>query len=282
MEQKPLHDNTKFELRVGIDPPGSFPDTKAWGQPIVGTQLKVLMCPSDGNFTKPTETHGIAFTNYAGSEGYHWWGEAVLWMQPSPPWNDIVIDPVPWDPSGQWGYADFAGLFALPKTRTMGHIKDGTANTIAVAESDSLGYKWGGGWGPGGTGLRRTGAGESVFRSAFLWTPIHGYSANDVWAGHDSVSISPGVRIKKPDDSGDFQSGQWFRSGPHSHSPTYITAWHFNTEWPGTGGVHTGKILLTARCDGSVGTYNEAMSWGVWQMVNGIADGGVLLKQENQ
>jgi hypothetical protein len=156
----------------------------------------------------------------------------------------------------------------------MGNIKDGTANTIAVAERDSLGYKWGGGWGPAGTGLRRTGAGEAVFSSAFLWTPVAGFSSNE-----SNVAQPP---VQKPDDSGPYAPWTWFRSGPHTFPPTYITAWHFNTEWPGTGSVHTGKILLTARCDGSVGTYNEAMTWGVWQMVNGIQDGGVLLKQSDQ
>src|SRR5687768_7712246 len=70
MEQKPLYDTINMNLI-------------AWGQPVVATPLKILRCPSDGGYDKPSDTHNIAFTNYSGSEGYHWWETANL----NPAWG---------------------------------------------------------------------------------------------------------------------------------------------------------------------------------------------------
>ncbi len=70
VEQAPLYNNTNV-----LAP--------AWGQPIVGTDISVLKCPSDAGYTQASETHGIALTNYAGSEGYHWWETANL----NPAWG---------------------------------------------------------------------------------------------------------------------------------------------------------------------------------------------------
>ena len=49
----------------------------AWGQAIVGQALEGFLCPSDGGFRKPTETHGIAVTHYLANGGWHWWEGAV-------------------------------------------------------------------------------------------------------------------------------------------------------------------------------------------------------------
>ena len=51
----------------------------AWGQTVlVDHKTKIYLCPSDGEFDNSSLTHGIAITNYVGSEGYHWWPSAVL------------------------------------------------------------------------------------------------------------------------------------------------------------------------------------------------------------
>ncbi len=47
-------------------------------QPVVSQPIPVLRCPSDGDFQSTNETHGIAVTTYAGTEGYHWWPNAYI------------------------------------------------------------------------------------------------------------------------------------------------------------------------------------------------------------
>lgn len=279
MEQKTLHDSTNLDGNNGNL------NTQAWGQAIVGTQLKVLLCPSGSEFTKISETHGIAYTTYAGTEGFHWWPESHLWKQPAQPWNQLPIPSVPWDPTA--GYADFAGLFAPSRNFNIAAVKDGTANTIAVAECDALSYKWGGNpWdgspNPGGVGFRRMYGGEAVFRSAFLWTQYTGYTANeDGGPPSRAERDNGGATLMKCDDSGRATPG-WFRSSPHSHPPTYICAWNINNEWPGATSAHTGGVLLASRVDGSVGTYNENILYGLWVTLNGVADGGILAGNEAQ
>lgn len=240
VEQKNLHDATNFNLI-------------AWGQPIVSTKLPVLMCPSDGGFKDPAETHGIAFTNYAGSEGYHWWETAHL----NPAWG------------GTWArlpiFGDYSGLFTVTRNFNMSDIKDGTSNTVVVAETDSYGYKWGP-FQTSGTGERRFRGGEAVFRSAFIYTSVHGRSVQ--------------VPYYEPDDSGPSQPDNWFRAGPHSYCPSYLTAWGLNTEWPGAGAVHSGGIVQAARADGSVGIYRENIEWATWVTINGVGDNGNIPPQD--
>jgi prepilin-type N-terminal cleavage/methylation domain-containing protein len=242
MEQDPLFKSTNI-----LAP--------AWGQAIVSTDVSVFRCPSDGGYNKAEETHGIAVTNYAGSEGYHWWPTAYL----DPAWG------------GNWTQlpkaGDYSGLFTVTRRFTVADVTDGTSNTVAIAETDSYGYKWGG-FQTTGTGVRRARGGEAVFRSAFVYTGIYGQSSQ--------------VPYMKPDGSGPMvpeqSGGQWFRAGPHSYCPSYLTAWGINVEWPGASSMHAGNLVLAARGDGSVGTYKSSMTWGMWVAVNGVGDGAVAVE----
>ena len=69
MEQQPLYDSVDLRL-------------PAWGaskQAIVGTVVPAFLCPSDLELgMDPSQTHGIAITNYVASEGYHWWPGAAV------------------------------------------------------------------------------------------------------------------------------------------------------------------------------------------------------------
>ncbi|MBI1900152.1 MAG: DUF1559 domain-containing protein [Planctomycetia bacterium] len=235
VEQGPLLNATNMNLR-------------AWGQPIVATNIGLLRCPSEGGYDQPSETHNIAFTNYAGSEGYHWWETAYL----NPAWG------------GNWAQlpvlGDYSGLFTVNRTFNMASILDGTSNTVIVSETDSYGYKWGP-FQTSGTGRRRVRGGEAVFRSAFVYTPVVGRA------------MFPPFRT--PDDSAP-REGQWFRRSPHSYAPSYLTAWGLNTEWPGASSLHSAGIVLCLRGDDSVGNYRQNIMWGVWVAINGIADGGAV------
>jgi hypothetical protein len=224
----------------------------AWGQPIVSTNVPVLKCPSDGGYDKPDETQGIAFTNYAGAEGYHWWETAYL----DPAWGGA------WTQLPKAG--DYSGLFACTRTFKIADVTDGTSNVVVVAETDSYGFK-NGGFQTTNSGVRRARGGESVFRAAFVFTGIYGRSSQPPY--------------RKPDDSGamvpEQSGGAWFRSAPYDYSPTYITAWGINTEWPGASSMHTGGIMC-ARGDGSVSFVRSSIAWGTWVAFNGVADGSTI------
>jgi prepilin-type N-terminal cleavage/methylation domain-containing protein len=228
LEQAPLHNSTNF-LAI------------AWGQPIVGTKVKVLRCPSDAGYDQSSETHGIAHTNYAGSEGYHWWPTANLGTGNGVPQS-----------------GDYSGLFAVQRSFDMAGITDGTSNTVIVAEVDSFGYKWGP-FNKSGGGTRRLRGGEAVFRSAFVYTGQEGESVQSAY--------------KKPDDSGAQGGGAWFKSAPHSYCPSYLTAWGLNCEWPGASSMHPAGNVQCLRGDASVANINKGIDWATWVCINGVADG---------
>jgi prepilin-type N-terminal cleavage/methylation domain-containing protein len=239
IEQAPLYNATNIK-------------TPAWGQGVVSTDLNILRCPSDAGYKNASETQGIAFTNYSGSEGYHWWSTAYL----DPAWG------------GDWTQlpkaGDYSGLFAVTRTFNMADITDGTSNTVVIAETDSYGYKFGA-FHTSGTGVRRIRGGEAVFRSAFVYTAYTGGAMQVPYSAPDGA---PAV------------DGKWFRTAPYSFTPTYITAWGINTEWPGASAMHTGGVCLAARGDGSVGNYRASMPWAVWVAINGIADGSSVLDNQ--
>jgi len=228
----------------------------AWGQPIIGTDLPLLKCPSDAGYKKASETRGIAITNYAGSEGYHWWPTANL----DPAWG------------GNWAQlpkqGDYSGLFAQTRTFGMRDITDGTSNTVVVSEANSYGYKWGA-FQTSGTGVPRLRDGEAVFRSAFVYTGVNGQCSQAPYMKPD------GSGPMKPEQTG----AEWFMTAPYSFSPTYLTAWGPNVEWPGAGSLHTGGTIMCLRADGSVTPVSAKINWGQWVALNGVADGGVTSGQ---
>jgi prepilin-type N-terminal cleavage/methylation domain-containing protein len=238
VEQQPMYDQIEFRLW-------------AWGQPHIGELISVLRCPSDPSFSSSTETHGIAWTNYAGSEGYHWWETAGLG-----PWS-------PWLELGFSRNGDVSGLFAPGKKwRSFASILDGTANTVIIAEHDGMGYK-NGAFNTSGTGERRESAGEAVFCSAYVATAYAGWGTNE---GGTS-------RFAEVDNSGVKGAGAWFRAGPHAFTPTYLCAWGLNCDWPGASSLHAGGVVNCIRGDASVEPLRESIDYGLWLKLNGIADG---------
>lgn len=137
------------------------------------------------------QTHGIAWTNYAASEGYHWWTTASLTLGNTA--------------------GDYSGVFTIEQCNRVADIVDGTSNTVEV------------------------------------------------------------------DDSG-AKTNKWFRSGPYAFSPTFITYYGPNSEWPGVSSYHPSIIQATLG-DGSVRSIRETIEWEVWVAINGIKDGYVVSKE---
>ncbi|TVS20919.1 MAG: DUF1559 domain-containing protein [Planctomycetaceae bacterium] len=244
IEQQPLYDSVDKLLPI-------------WGQPVVGTPVAALRCPSDTGRFEPSETAGIAVTNYPGSEGYHWHptanfnaNDANHWSHPN---NSNFADRLT-------GRGSLNGIFTQTRTHRMAQVTDGTSNTIIVAESDSLGY----GGGPirtCGTGAPRRGQ-TPVWHSAFVGTAYAG------WGGNES-----GQNTVNPDGSARGGVG-WFRN--HAFTPTYLAAWGPNADWRGPSSYHPGGIQV-GFVDGSVSFIGETIDYGTWVKLNAIESGQTML-----
>jgi prepilin-type processing-associated H-X9-DG protein len=94
---------------------------------------------------------------------------------------------------------------------------------------------------------------------------------NPAWGGNEGG----GIRTVQCDGSA-MTNGAWFRGSPHAYSPTYITAWGINTEWPGTSSYHTGGMNATMG-DGSVQFIAQSIDMRAYIALNGIGDGANAL-----
>jgi prepilin-type N-terminal cleavage/methylation domain-containing protein len=242
IEQKPLRDTIAFADRPGIE-------SRAWGQGVVGTQLKNLMCPSDAGYKEPGETHGIAFTCYAGSEG----------ITGNPNWETGIVDPANGTPWTQFPKrADYANIFAGRRANDLADCKDGASNLIIIAESTSTGYKGGPNF-DNGKGQSRN-RDEGTFRSAFVFTAVSGRATDGTYMEVDNSTIKLAGLANA------------FRQNPHSLQPTYDSAAGFNSNEAGASSNHAGGIVQYGRADGSVSSISETVSWPVWVALNGMAD----------
>jgi hypothetical protein len=154
---------------------------------------------------------------------------------------------------------DFSGLFTIMKNCNTAQVTDGTSNVVACSEANSTGFKWGT-IRTSGTGTRRLNTGEKVFRAAFVFTGRYG------------ECCEPGLGLFEFTDPAGGQTWWFPAPSPHAFSPTYISSYGPNTEWPGASSVHpTGlNVLLT---DGSSRFVADTIPWHIWVKINAIRDG---------
>ncbi len=231
----------------------------AWNQPFISTpSIAFARCPSDPNYKRMFDAQNFTVTDYAGSQGFHWWPTADVgnWG----PWNTMG------DKFQTRG--DMSGVFCVTKYTSIRDITDGTSYSMAVGETDSAGFT-GGGFLTSGTGIRRVG-GESVFRASFIALAVTG------WAGNEGG----GARCKEVDGNGK-TNGNWFRGAPYAYEPTYITAWGINAEWPGTSSFHTGGIQ-SGFADGGVHFITSNIDMGAYIKLNAIADNNLLTRDPRE
>ncbi len=262
MEQGPLWQQTNFNVSMWsavvvngatVGPP----------QPIVGTPVATLRCPSD---TLPSSQvpHGIAISNYAGDCGFDWWpGES--------PWNNGTrVMPGNWvdwqgfsdkmDPNAQiW----LVGVFSECRSTRLADITDGLSNTIMVAEKDSTGFENGGLY-TGGIGARAP-ASDATACAAFLG------SGGTLWGGWGDPASG---HVLAPDGStqgGPFQNF----SMPYIYSPFFLGCFSPDAALWGAASFHPGGVNVV-RCDASSRFVSETIDMGTWQKLNLIADGQTI------
>jgi hypothetical protein len=207
------------------------------------TKLDSILCPSD---LRPSlgSTYNVSYTNYAASEGYHWWTTAGL--------NTTH------DPSYVRG-GDFSGIFTVTFARSMSDIRDGTSKTIALAEVTSQGQQ-SGATRTCGTGSYRGDSTNRVFRNAFFSNPYAGAASEQ-----GNYRYIDGTTMNQ-------SGGVWRPSAaPYMHSPIFESYQGPNSNWPGPDSFHF-NVLNCVMADGSVQAISMGIPWGIWGSLNAISD----------
>lgn len=230
IDQAPLYNQINFSA-------------PAWGQGHIAQAVPALRCPSDTGLEVPAATRDIQITNYAASEGYHWW------MDDSPANR---------------------GVFNKGIEAGIRDIKDGTTNTVMLGEVTSTAHALL----PGGAGNRnaggrhRRGAPEAVFRGAFVAATF----TAAVSQGRENLRPNVGGpnNYTHPDGSG---IGGWFQGGgPHHYAPIFMTHGGINNQWSGVDSWHIGGAHV-ALADGSIQFISENVDWNLWRAINNIQGG---------
>lgn len=208
----------------------------AWGQAHVdGNEISALRCPSDTG-TNRSNTRSLVITNYAANEGHHWWSD---------------------------GSGPNRGVFTKGLEASIRDIRDGTSNTVAIAEVCGGSYAGGPG-NSNGNGRPRIGN-EAVFRSAFVAATF----TAAVTQGTDPA----GNPYTHPDGSA--ISG-WFQGGsPHHYAPIFMNHGGINTQWSGSNSFHTGGVQVLM-ADGAVRFTSENLDWGLWRALNSVNGGETI------
>ncbi|MHB8867176.1 MAG: DUF1559 family PulG-like putative transporter, partial [Pirellulaceae bacterium] len=238
IEQQPLYDNTNMRM-------------PAWGQPIVGTKLPAIICPSDATApADPSYSKNIAWTNYVVPTAWDWWlrKDRVVNMTEGAPTNNCVSD----------------GIFMADNFTRIGAIRDGTSNTLLLAEATFAGF-YGGQNFKNGTGRARTSSiGGFLPHAAFVcWD-----------AGGTICDPGGGLSYQKYDGSGtgcDWIGG-WDPGAGSFWGPSFLTHVGFNVEWTSAGSMHPAAMLVGA-ADGSVRTLPNSTTYQIYFSFIAMADG---------
>jgi len=252
LEQSALYSSINFSAPMWNQATSSFQTTAA-GQTIVSQKIPTLQCPSDPGFSGGISIHGLSHMNYAGNLGWDWHYRGAHWAQ---------------------------GPFQNGSAGTrLEDMKDGTSNTIGIAETSTQGFQPR----PGAPGhqamggvLRGGGMNNGVFRTPFIDTGSNGDVMDSAaLRGIGQVGVRTWVR---PDGA---VAGFWWKASPYAHPPTYLACFGLNNDWRGASSVHVGggQFLL---CDGSVRFISEnlqgAQQPSLWFALHTF-DGGVQAGQ---
>ncbi|MHB8971040.1 MAG: DUF1559 family PulG-like putative transporter [Pirellulaceae bacterium] len=242
IEQQPLYDSVNKRMPV-------------WGQPIVGTRLPAIHCPSDSTAPQdPTFSTNIEWTNYAVPTAWDWYGR-----------NSRVVNMTEGAPVNN---CDSAGMFIADKSARIGDIRDGTSNVLMIAEVTYAGWKGGTPY-QNGTGIPRTSVdGGYLPRAAFVGWDAGGYvcDTSQTWdlptSTYQSYDASGGCKW----------IGGW---NPAFFAPSFLTHIGFKVEWTSAGGMHPSTMLISL-ADGSVRNLSNSTTYQVYFSLIAIRDGIVF------
>ena len=235
LEQQPLYDATDWNLPIyGTSP-----------QPICSTLLPALLCPTDSDAPDKCDgrTGNIAWTNYAGTTAWDWWGGTN--RMAGPPWSPVAVRT--------------NGVFHFDVPTAIRDVSDGTAYTIMVAEVTYARYTAG--------QDRKNGSGRPAFW--FNGQVTFAFVAH-IQAGQLSAKYS------RADGAG-AMSGAWPPRTPPS--PGSVASWPasflthvgFNNSWSGACSMHPSMINVLL-VDGAVRPLQNSTDYTVWLWLCAMAD----------
>jgi len=246
LEQQALYDSVDFRL-------------PAWGQAVVNTPVDALRCPTDPDLEDIAESHNLAVTNYVASEGYHWWAGTVG-VGNSAPWNGSGANAS--YPGFSDGFTDNAGLlgvFTNLESTQISDIKDGTSNTVSIAESNASGFYGGRLW--------SIGTGKKRYPGVFIFAPAFVADGHGGWGGNEANASG----ILNPDGTAQTPSSH-FRNNPYTGPPVFMSYRGFNSEsYHGAGSLHPGGMHVCL-VDGSTRFVVDSLDFGTWLKLNAIRD----------
>jgi type II secretory pathway pseudopilin PulG len=303
IECKPRYDAINKRIAIMADPanPNSFtgqystttPPAYAYqGFTHLHSQENFYRCPSDVTFHSPGEMPmNMMWTNYAGSEGVGYFPAVQPGGDTEEPQSSAPIE--------------YKGVFAFGEFTTFASIRDGSSNTIALAEVTA-----------GGVCNQLRAGKNGVMQQA---TPIVSYTgplpAPPEWMIADyllrggtgkprsqlSTDFNPPTRAPMvfracwvaltnsvtggaPCAGGDFFHGALggpcgaggfeLKSAPtggaaplYGVAPTYNALYAPNSDWPGPDSLHPGAVLA-AFADGHTQTIQQNIAYEVWAALN--------------
>ncbi len=229
IEQTALYNNINFSLPLVSGPAGGPDPSTMTGQAMPGGRLLVSQriptfeCPSDPAFGGGSNPHELAWSNYAGTEGYDWW------QRPNHP---------------------ISGMFNLNTYTRISAITDGTSNTLAVVEASTQAFQPNAGVAGHlkvGGGIPRTGgSNNAVFRTLLL-------------AANTNLDVMADWQLPRPDGAA---GGFWWKSSPFAMQPTFLHCFGFNNNWPGASSRHTGGVQ-SVYADASVHFLSDSIDYPV-------------------
>lgn len=249
-------------------------DQPAYGtnpQAIVGHLVTSLTCPTSQQFGNVDESHGLAWTNYAASQGFDYacfpdrpCDPRTMFPQDDHPVEDAILP-----------QTDLKGIFTQGMTVGIRQITDGTSHTVMLAEvttfghtsldpTESLFHKMSG-------GVVNNSVENAFFRSAFVGSSIYGTGANSHAFLHPRIYSEVDGGPKRPARTLD----DYFFKKPYGIAPDFAAHMGPNTGIFSAGSEHSGGVVNVALADGSSRTITNDMDWRTWVVINCFKDGEV-------
>jgi prepilin-type N-terminal cleavage/methylation domain-containing protein len=258
-----------------------------WGQPVMGTYVSTLICPSEVVPTQPSNWAGLAVSCYGASMGMAWWHgySGAAYSAAYPPQFGSLLP------------GTYDNVFTPPdcgeqpaRVASMSDVSDGTSNVMVVAEITASGWYTPSGWAtlcPGPAqwcgacadmnGTHRL-IGQALPAAAFLGFNAGGYGVECQPSEGWTTS-----RVYWPDGSGlaDSTSPNWgwftlYKGlGVQMKAPFYGFYWGRQAEWPSAGSNHPGN-LPSLYADGSVSCFANSGAYSIFACLNGMADGNAV------